>query len=114
MMKRTTKEIPAVRYDPEADRRADDRPSDAMRGLWLRSLKPTEVVAGLMIGALVASLLGLRFTSISNLDERVMKLEKREEMRDFILCALARETTPQLTPPDCQPIFQAQGKTAVP
>lgn len=85
-----------------------------MRGLWLRNLKPSEIAAGLMIGALVASMLGLRFTSISNLDERVAKLEKHEEMRDYILCVMIRETNQQLVPPDCQPVFQAQSKKVAP
>lgn len=95
-------------YDPANDRRGDDRPPDAMRGLWFRGLRPSEILAGFVIAGLIASMLGLRFTSISKLDERVAAIEKQEVMRDFILCALIRETNPALTPPDCVPIINAK------
>lgn len=105
----TSKEIPAATYDPSSERRDESRHPDAIKGLWYRELKPSEILAGITIAVMAAALLGLRFTSITSLDARVSKVESRQDMESYILCVMVRRTDPESTPPDCAPIIKSRG-----
>lgn len=77
------------------------------RATWLtRAMQPQEILGWITLLGLVLSILGFRFISLSSIDERVGKLERREEMRDYILCVMVRRTDPNASPPGCDPIIE--------
>lgn len=108
MMTRRTHSPPPP-YDPEIDRRSDDRKPDAIKGLWSRRIKPSEAVAAIMLAGLLATAVGWRFYSVAELADRVTKIETRQEMDSYVLCVLIRRTDPDASPPGCQPIIQSHG-----
>ncbi len=86
MPTRRTKEIPAVKYDAENDRRADDRPPDAKVGLLFRGLKPTEILAALLLAALLLGATGWRWYSVTGLEARVARIEVLQLRMLDIMC----------------------------
>jgi hypothetical protein len=109
MMTRRTHSPPS--YDASTDRRDDDRQPDAIKGLWFRRLKPTEVAASLALLFALLGAVGWRFYSVADLAERVSKIEAQQKLDSYVLCVIARSVAPESTPPDCAPIIQSRRVT---
>lgn len=96
------------------DRRASDRPSDAVYGKWHRTILKAGDYGRLIpylaiVGAILAAL-GFRFTSVSQLADRVTRVEQQQALDGYLLCILARHSVPDATPTDCAPIIERGGK----
>lgn len=84
MMTRRTNTSPP--YDADHDRRDDSRKPDAIKGLWYRRLKLSEVLAGFILAGLLLAATGWRYYSVTDLESRVARMEATQQRILDVLC----------------------------